>query len=205
MKTGNNIKAIAIGVLIFAALIAAALLIAFGGKSEKRNFAAVEDSGILTDFARGNGEGMYLINKSAVIHEDAEVKAAKPYYVIALSRSDTFSMNEENEAFDHALSYAYTIDGKMKGKDAFASGTVAFVATDICQRQAYADEQGNKVWGERQKADVYLYDIATRTFFAKTTLYGAELTPTLTVDVSKGDFVHEVSRAQIEAFISGNA
>ncbi len=190
--------ALAIGALAIAAAVIAAL-----ANGDERRRAAAEESGILEDFARkGEGE-LYLVNSGAAVREDAGLEAKKPYYVIAFKQSNKFSVNEDKEVFDHALDYAFTVDGKMTGGDAFAAGTVAFVATKVCDRETYSDANGNALTGTREQADIYVYDIATKTFFARTTLYGAELPEAYDRAMGSKDFVHAVGKEEIEAYLDG--
>lgn len=201
MSTKKNTRGILTGVLALGLMIGVSMFANDRLNSPATAQKCVEDAGILSVFADSDGAEHYRVRAPGGAERSA-IAALSPYYVIVLRKTDDYAAADDGGGPYNCIWDNAWADGiALSDKDAFETGTVAFVVKSVSERQAYRDEDDNVLWGDREKADVYVYDIATETFFDGTTLYGAEFADTYVTNVGAGDFTNEVSETSINNYI----
>jgi hypothetical protein len=194
------IKSVLIGSFIFTAILGVALVLA--ARSNGTVTAQIaQERGVLSAFADSNGAERYRL-RSISVDGDSTVEPCGPYCVIVLRKTaDIAPAGDGGGAYDCKWDSAWTEKGKFITQKALTQGTVAFVVIGAYERQAYLDEQGKTLWGEREKAEIYVYDIASETFVAHTTLYGAEFAESYVIKIGAGDFTNTVTHEDIDGYM----
>ena len=93
--------------------------------------------------------------------------------------------------------------GGFSDPDALTKGTPVFIASRQGAKRVYRDEKQRSFYGEQEKLEVYLYDIASGKVFAHKTFWGEDLKNRYEKYRGAETFVNYADMKAVEAWLDG--
>ncbi len=164
-----------------------------GCSNDEKSKELAKNSGVLSAIAEEDEEGLYKINWDVEVVQDASMHSSPIRYLITFN----FCAGSVN----HELGMVEVEGIKLTDERAFKTGTVAFIVKGKSSPKIYRKDNGESVRGEKETANVYVYDIETDTFFGQKRFAGDSLDDTYE-NYRGGDiFINKINYSEIRSYL----